>query len=184
MLAGRGLAADLCVALPAVAATDAECQAMWSKADVNKDGTLSADEAMRYSAAMRVKEKQVSADGKIDQAAFMESCKSDVYIDQHGRSPAHRSSGFQQLHLEGHAKRPRPVMHGMTVRVSALKKDDDGIWRGTAPAGRQARAGRRRLPRATSFPRPRLNPIRKVKHTMKNSHVACLRHALPGTGMR
>ena len=29
-----------CAALPAYAATEAECQAMWTKADVNKDGVL------------------------------------------------------------------------------------------------------------------------------------------------
>ena len=41
--------AATCAALPAYAATDAECAAMWTKADVNKDGVLSDGEAMRYS---------------------------------------------------------------------------------------------------------------------------------------
>ena len=50
-----------CAALPAYAATEAECQAMWTKADVNKDGVLTDAEAARYSAAMRVHDK--TADG-------------------------------------------------------------------------------------------------------------------------
>ena len=44
-----------CLALPALAATDADCRAMWKKADVNNDGTLSVTESARYAAAMRVK---------------------------------------------------------------------------------------------------------------------------------
>ncbi len=47
-----------CAALPAYAATEAECQAMWTKADVNKDGVLTDAEAARYSAAMRVHDKE------------------------------------------------------------------------------------------------------------------------------
>jgi hypothetical protein len=127
MLVAAALAAT-CVALPAFAATDAECQAMWTKADVNKDGTLSAEESMRYTAAMRVKEKQVGTDGKLDQAAFMESCKADVYTMQKADAgaPLKGANSF----TEGQAK-DRALSHGMTG-VSALKKDDDGIWRGTA----------------------------------------------------
>lgn len=33
---------------PAFAATDAECQAMWKKADANSDGNVSGGEAIRY----------------------------------------------------------------------------------------------------------------------------------------
>jgi hypothetical protein len=126
MLVAAALAAT-CVALPAFAATDAECQAMWTKADVNKDGTLSAEESMRYTAAMRVRDKQV-ADGKLDQAAFMESCKADVYTMKtaDAGAPLKGSNSF----TEGQAK-DRVLSHGMTG-VSALKKDNDGIWRGTA----------------------------------------------------
>ena len=61
-------------ALPAYAASDADCQAMWSKADVNNDGVLSDAEAMRYAAAMRVREAKMTSDGKIDRASFMDAC--------------------------------------------------------------------------------------------------------------
>jgi hypothetical protein len=127
MLLAAALAAT-CVALPAFAATDAECQAMWAKADVNKDGSLSAEESMRYSAAMRVHDKQVGADGKLDQASFMESCKADVYTMKKADdgAPLKGANSF----TEGQAK-DRVLSHGMT-NVGGLKKDDDGIWRGSA----------------------------------------------------
>ena len=98
-------------ALPAYAATDADCQAMWTKADVNKDGVLSDAEAMRYAAAMRVREIKLPADGKIDQAAFMEACKADVY------TPAKADAGAPlkgaNSFTEGQAK-DRAVANGAT----------------------------------------------------------------------
>src|SRR6187401_2882265 len=39
-----------CLVGPAYAATDAECQDMWKKADANNDGVLTDAEAQRYSA--------------------------------------------------------------------------------------------------------------------------------------
>jgi hypothetical protein len=53
LLVAVTMAATGYAALPAFAASDADCQAMWAKADVNHDGVLSEAEAMRYSAAMR-----------------------------------------------------------------------------------------------------------------------------------
>jgi hypothetical protein len=121
-------AAVACAALPVHAATDAECQAMWTKADVNKDGVLSDAESMRYAAAMRVHEKKASADGRIDQAAFLDACKSDVYTSRtiDAGAPLKGANSF----TEGQAK-DRALSHGLTD-VGALKKDDDGIWRGAA----------------------------------------------------
>lgn len=121
-------AAAASLALPAYAATDAECQAMWTKADVNKDGVLSDAEAMRYAAAMRVHEKKLGADGKLDQPAFMEACKSDVYMMRKTDegAPLKGANSF----TESQAK-DRALSHGLTS-VADLKKDGDGIWRGTA----------------------------------------------------
>ena len=115
-------------ALPAYAATDAECQTMWTKADVNKDGVLTDAESMRYAAAMRVNEKKLGADGKLDQASFMEACKSDVYMTRKTDegAPLKGANSF----TEGQAK-DRALSHGLTG-VADLKKDADGIWRGTA----------------------------------------------------
>jgi hypothetical protein len=114
-------------ALPAYAATDAECQAMWTKADVSKDGVLSDAEAMRYAAAMRVREAK-TPDGKIDQAAFMDACKADVY------APAKADAGAPlkgaNSFTEGQAK-DRAIANGAT-EIAELKKDDNGVWRGVA----------------------------------------------------
>ena len=94
--------------MPAYAATDAECQTMWTKADVNNDGVLSDAETMRYAAAMRVRDKKFAADGKLDQAAFMDACKSDVYTTR--KTDAGRAvEGRQQLHRRpGQRSRHRP----------------------------------------------------------------------------
>ena len=53
-LAAMGLAA------PAWAATDAECQDMWKKADANSDGVLSDREAILYVALMRIGNRTVA----------------------------------------------------------------------------------------------------------------------------
>ena len=115
-------------ALPAYAASDADCQAMWTKADANNDGVLSDAEAMRYGAAMRVREIKLSADGKIDKAAFMDACKADVY------TPAKADAGAPlkgaNSFTEAQAK-DRALAAGLTS-VASLVKDGDGIWRGSA----------------------------------------------------
>ena len=127
LLLAAALAAS-CAALPAYAATDAECTAMWTKADVNKDGVLSDTESMRYSAAMRVRDAKLPADGKLTQAAFIEACKADVYTmaKADAGAPLKGSNSF----TEGQA-RDRAIAWGASS-VTGLAKDNDGIWRGTA----------------------------------------------------
>ena len=120
-------AAAACAVTPVYAATDAECQAMWTKADVNKDGVLSDAEGMRYAAAMRVHDENAALDGRLDQTAFLQACKADVYAPRpaDAGAPLKGANSF----TEGQAK-DRALSHGLTD-VGALKKDDDGIWRGT-----------------------------------------------------
>jgi hypothetical protein len=120
-------AAATCAVTPVYAATEAECQAIWTKANVNKDGVLSDAESMRYAAAMRVHDK-AATDGKINQATFLETCKADVYAPRQADAgaPLKGANSF----TEGQAK-DRALSHGLTD-VGALKKDDDGIWRGAA----------------------------------------------------
>jgi hypothetical protein len=115
-------------ALPAYAASDADCQAMWTKADTNNDGVLSEAESTRYAAAMRVRETKMATDGKITQAAFMDACKSDVYAPTKADAgaPLKGANSF----TEGQAK-DRALAHGAT-EVASLKKDGDGVWRGMA----------------------------------------------------
>jgi hypothetical protein len=128
LFAATALAATTYVAFPALAATDADCQAQWTKADVNKDGVLSDAEAMRYSAAMRVHDAKMPSDGKLTQAAFMEACKADVYAPAKvdADAPLKGANSF----TEGQAK-DRAVAHGATD-VADMKKDDNGVWRGMA----------------------------------------------------
>ena len=128
LLTAIALAATAYAACPAFAATDADCQALWTKADVNKDGVLSDVEAMRYAAAMRVREAKMPADGKLTQAAFMDACKADVYAPA-TPDPGAPLKGANSF-TEGQAK-DRAEAQGF-VSVSGLQKDGDGIWRGNA----------------------------------------------------
>jgi len=127
LLVAAALAAS-CAAVPAYAATDAECTAMWKKADVNNDGMLSDIESTRYAAAMRVRDTKMPPDGKLTQAAFMDACKADVYmmpkID--AGAPLKGANSFTETQAKD-----RAIAWGATG-VNGLTKDADGIWRGTA----------------------------------------------------
>ena len=89
--------AAMSLAAPSLAATDAECQDLWKRADANGDGLLSDNESVRYVALMRVGNRTMATEGRIAQSEFMED---------------------------------RAISHGVES-VTDLKKDDDGIWRGT-----------------------------------------------------
>jgi hypothetical protein len=127
LLTAATLAAT-CFVLPAYAASEADCEAMWKKADVNNDGALSDTEAMQYSAAMRVHEYKTSAGGKLTRANFIDACKSDVYAHKKvdPGAPLKGSNSF----TESQAK-DRALAYGYTD-VASLVKDKDGIWRGSA----------------------------------------------------
>jgi hypothetical protein len=113
---------------PAFAATDAECDQMWKQADANNDGSLSSAEASRYAASLRVRSKSVAADGTITKDAFLENCKADVFttaaVDP--GAPLEGANSFTEGQAQDWA-----VAAGL-ADVSALTKDDKGIWRGTA----------------------------------------------------
>jgi len=124
------LTATACLLLtaPAFAMTDEECTTLWKQADTNADGALSGAEAERYAASMRVANKSITGDGTIDQATFLENCKADVFttavVDK--GAPLEGANSF----TENQAK-DRVVAAGFS-NVSALTKDEKGIWRGTA----------------------------------------------------
>jgi hypothetical protein len=122
-------AATLGLTAPAWAASDAECQDMWKKADANADGVLSDNESIRYVALMRVGDRTIATEGRITQAEFMDACKADIYAPRKADqgAPLKGANSF----TEGQAK-DRAIAHGGVESVSGLKKDDDGIWRGTA----------------------------------------------------
>jgi hypothetical protein len=116
------------LASPAFAAPDAECQDMWKKADTNSDGVLSDKESLRYVAYMRIGDRPLATEGRITQAEFMDACNADTYKSRKADegAPLKGANSF----TENQAK-DRALAQGM-ADVSALKKDDDGIWRGTA----------------------------------------------------
>jgi len=124
------LAAALTVvaSAPGFAATDAECQDMWKKADANGDGNVSGGEAIRYMSFMRVAGMTVATEGTITQTEFMNACKADAYKPKQADAgaPLKGSNSF----TEAQAK-DRIIAQGMDS-VAGLKKDGDGIWRGTA----------------------------------------------------
>jgi hypothetical protein len=117
----------LLVTLPAAAMTDEECSTMWKQADANGDGTLNGSEADRYSAMMRMSNKTMTADGTMTEKLFQENCKTDIFTTAavDAGAPLEGSNSF----TEAQAK-DRILAMGL-AGVSALTKDDKGIWRGT-----------------------------------------------------
>ena len=123
--------AAMSFAVPSLAATDAECQDLWKKADANSDGVLSDRESIRYVALMRVGNRTMATEGRITQSEFMDACKADVYAARKPDegAPLKGANSF----TEGQAK-DRAIAQGVDS-VADLKKDDDGIWRGTGTQG-------------------------------------------------
>jgi hypothetical protein len=117
-----------CIALPAVAMSDAECDALWRKADANNDGVLSDAEASRYLAALRVQNRTLPPDNRITPAAFKEACLANTFAE--ARADANAPLKGANSFTEGQAK-DRAAAAGYS-ELSELRKDDDGIWRGTA----------------------------------------------------
>ena len=120
--------ACLFLSVPAYAMTDADCTAMWKQADVNNDGLLTGAEAERYVAWMRLANKSLGGDGEINEAIFLENCREDIFVTvavDEG-APLEGANSF----TEGQAQ-DRVVAAGFSG-VSALSKDEKGIWRGTA----------------------------------------------------
>ena len=120
--------ACLFLSVPAFALTDEECTTMWKQADTNADGALRGAEADRYAASMRVANKNVAGDGTINEAIFLEHCKADVFttvaVDE--GAPLEGANSFTE-----NQARDRVIAAGFSA-VSALTKDEKGIWRGTA----------------------------------------------------
>jgi hypothetical protein len=115
-------------AAPAFAMSEQDCTNLWKKADANSDGVLSDVETGRYLAGMRMAQVRIPADGRIDKPVFMENCKRDVFktATNDPGAPLKGANSFTESQA-----RDRALARGYTD-VSALKKDDTGIWRGTA----------------------------------------------------
>jgi len=127
VLAMSGLALFAVASASFAAMTDAQCDAAFMSADTNKDGMVTEAEAGRYFAFARIANKPVTG-GTMSKADFMAQCKSGIYDEakMDAGAPLEGSNSF----TEGQAK-DRIMARGFGS-VSALKKDDKGIWRGTA----------------------------------------------------
>ena len=125
-----GICALLLLPMPASAMSEADCTAAWTKADANNDGKLTEAEGARYYASMRVANKPV-ADGALTKEAFAENCKADMFMatKMEAGAPLSGANSF----TEAQAK-DRAAAAGFS-NVSALKKDENGVWRGTASEG-------------------------------------------------
>jgi hypothetical protein len=112
----------------AQAATDTECAALWKQADTNGDNVLTGAEADRYLAWMRVQDRSPPSDGRITAMAFNEACLADTFKARatDAGAPLKGANSF----TEGQA-RDRAAAAGFT-EISEMKKDDNGIWRGSA----------------------------------------------------
>lgn len=110
------------------AASEAECAQIWASLDTDQDGFIDENMSERYLAWLRVNEVELPADGRIDQALYLESCQEDRFVEQEpdADAPLAGANSF----TEGQA-RDRILAYGYSD-VSELRKDDDGIWRGTA----------------------------------------------------
>ena len=76
------MTAACCVLLggSAQAMSSDDCLSMWKTADTNADGILNGAEADRFSAALRTAGKTVDDKGTMTEAAFMDNCKTDVFV--------------------------------------------------------------------------------------------------------
>lgn len=125
-----GVSALLLAPTIASAMTEAECTTAWKTADANGDGFLTEAEGRRYFAAMRVAQKPIVGD-RMTSAAFMENCKAGAFniAAKDAGAPLPGANSFTETQAMD-----RAAAAGLT-NVSALKKDDKGVWRGTATEG-------------------------------------------------
>lgn len=126
LFTATAIASLLVLASPAVAMTDAECAASWTKTDVNKTGSVDEMAARQYFAMLRVAGKPVT-EGNLTQTMFLEHCKSglfDAAMVEPG-APLEGANSFTESQAQD-----RIVAAGFS-EVSALVKDEQGVWRGT-----------------------------------------------------
>lgn len=110
----------------AQAQTAPDCEAEFTKLDVNNDGFLSDTEAPAIHARARIDAITLQETG-YPKADYLKTCEAGTYV----RPTAEAGAPFEGANsfTENQAQ-DRAVAAGVTD-VSALAKDDKGIWRGT-----------------------------------------------------
>ena len=109
------------------AMTEADCQTRYTSVDKSNHGYVLETEAPSYFAFYRLDNKQLTG-GKLPKDTFLKDCVTGYYdvtaTDKDAPLPGANSFTEEQA-------KDRIVAHcGYTV--TNLKKDDSGIWRGTA----------------------------------------------------
>ena len=130
-------------ATPSFAAmTEANCQAEWKKLDANTDGKLDAAEMSSLKMSTTSSSSSTvgaGGEGTVTSAAFMENCKAGAYtLSQTAakEGAAEARNGLEEganSFTESQAK--QRIADAGYSEISALAKDDKGIWRGTAKKG-------------------------------------------------
>ncbi len=121
--------------LPAVAATQEECDAKFTAADANRDDVLSVEEGSTYYDVLNTPNPSVQPD-QLTRAVFNQHCTAGVFLPGANRAaPTEAGAPFEGANsfTEGQA-RTRIEDAGYS-NVTNLKKDDKGIWRATANEG-------------------------------------------------
>ena len=108
---------------------EADCDAEWVSADADKNGELNDAEKERYLAASRVTDHPVATDVIMTRDIFLENCIAGHFSTADAPEEGAPFEGANSF-TEDQA-RDRVVAAGY-ADVSALSKDDKGIWRGTA----------------------------------------------------
>ena len=78
-LIATAVALTMCLSVPASAATDAECQASWSKMDTKKAGYVMSSDAQQHVDMMTKAGKKMAAPDRISAAEYTDACRADIF---------------------------------------------------------------------------------------------------------
>ena len=73
------MAIALGLASPAMAASEADCKAIWNKRDTNNSGHSFGKTAAFYMEALKISGRSTAAADRITAAEFMAACMADVF---------------------------------------------------------------------------------------------------------
>lgn len=123
------------MSIPAIPATQEECDAKFTAADANGDDVLSVEEGSTYYDVLNTPNPSVQPN-QLTRAVFNQHCTAGVFLTGANRAaPTEAGAPFEGANsfTEGQAK--SRIEEAGYSNVSNLKKDDKGIWRATATHG-------------------------------------------------
>jgi hypothetical protein len=110
----------------ATAAPPVNCEAQFTALDTDANGALSEAEAPQVFARARV-DSQTIADGGYAKADYLAACEANAYVraEPEEGAPLEGANSFTEVQAQD-----RALAWGVSD-ISALTKDDKGVWRGT-----------------------------------------------------